>query len=301
MWPYICQFVEKLLRETVEPAIKETNSHLSTFCFSKIDIGEKVSTPPSLCLLLKATVCCYSAEKTDYWQQVGQLAGEGMRVCGSGTCVRAADICARCVNSFRAGPREGSTSCLPCGRLWSAECLCCAGGLQRCSGRNVSCVLCCSPSGSTGSRFIQKMWIRGRSLWTCRSGEPNRIFHVQCCFHTFLLIVSFEHTKPDMKYYISCDSFYSTFLCSTIHHPHRPPYDLSWARFRCDMLRDDHSDTTKEKRTPEGSKWLLWDVTVIYHLSLSLSRNYRATGSKKERIQCCMILALKRKHCGKRW
>lgn len=43
MWPYICQFVEKALRETVEPAIKESNSHLSTFCFSKIDIGEKVS------------------------------------------------------------------------------------------------------------------------------------------------------------------------------------------------------------------------------------------------------------------
>lgn len=43
MWPYVCRFVEKVLRETVEPAIKESNSHLSTFCFSKIDIGEKVS------------------------------------------------------------------------------------------------------------------------------------------------------------------------------------------------------------------------------------------------------------------
>lgn len=43
MWPYICRFVEKVLRETVEPAIKESNSHLSTFGFSKIDIGEKVS------------------------------------------------------------------------------------------------------------------------------------------------------------------------------------------------------------------------------------------------------------------
>lgn len=44
MWPYICQFVEKVLRETIEPAVKESNSHLSTFCFSKIDIGDKVST-----------------------------------------------------------------------------------------------------------------------------------------------------------------------------------------------------------------------------------------------------------------
>lgn len=43
MWPYICQFVEKLFHETIEPAVKESNSHLSTFCFSKIDIGDKVS------------------------------------------------------------------------------------------------------------------------------------------------------------------------------------------------------------------------------------------------------------------
>uniref|UniRef100_A0A7N6ACA8 Extended synaptotagmin-like protein 2b n=1 Tax=Anabas testudineus TaxID=64144 RepID=A0A7N6ACA8_ANATE len=41
MWPYICQFVEKVFRETIEPAVKESNSHLSTFCFSKIDIGDK--------------------------------------------------------------------------------------------------------------------------------------------------------------------------------------------------------------------------------------------------------------------
>uniref|UniRef100_A0A1A8NDT2 Extended synaptotagmin-like protein 2 n=2 Tax=Nothobranchius rachovii TaxID=451742 RepID=A0A1A8NDT2_9TELE len=41
MWPYICQFVEKLFRETIEPAIKESHAHLSTFCFSKIDMGDK--------------------------------------------------------------------------------------------------------------------------------------------------------------------------------------------------------------------------------------------------------------------
>ncbi|XP_029313480.1 extended synaptotagmin-2-A isoform X2 [Cottoperca gobio] len=41
MWPYICQFVEKLFRETIEPAVKESNAHLSTFCFSKIDMGDK--------------------------------------------------------------------------------------------------------------------------------------------------------------------------------------------------------------------------------------------------------------------
>ncbi|XP_032407486.1 extended synaptotagmin-2 isoform X3 [Xiphophorus hellerii] len=41
MWPYICQFVEKLFREMIEPAVKEYHVHLSTFCFSKIDIGNK--------------------------------------------------------------------------------------------------------------------------------------------------------------------------------------------------------------------------------------------------------------------
>ncbi|KAM4718201.1 extended synaptotagmin-2 isoform 2-T2 [Anableps anableps] len=41
MWPYICQFVEKLFRETIEPAVKECHAHLSTFCFSKIDLGNK--------------------------------------------------------------------------------------------------------------------------------------------------------------------------------------------------------------------------------------------------------------------
>ncbi|KAL6491234.1 hypothetical protein MHYP_G00015790 [Metynnis hypsauchen] len=41
MWPYVCQFVEKLFRETVEPAVKGANSHLSTFTFTKIDLGDK--------------------------------------------------------------------------------------------------------------------------------------------------------------------------------------------------------------------------------------------------------------------
>ncbi len=42
MWPYVCQFVEKLFKETIEPAIKEANAHLSTFSFTKIDLGDKV-------------------------------------------------------------------------------------------------------------------------------------------------------------------------------------------------------------------------------------------------------------------
>lgn len=41
MWPYISQIVEKLFHETIEPAVKASNAHLSTFCFSKVDIGDK--------------------------------------------------------------------------------------------------------------------------------------------------------------------------------------------------------------------------------------------------------------------
>ncbi|XP_036376601.1 extended synaptotagmin-2 isoform X2 [Megalops cyprinoides] len=41
MWPYICQFVDKLFRETIEPAVKGANAHLSTFCFTKINMGDK--------------------------------------------------------------------------------------------------------------------------------------------------------------------------------------------------------------------------------------------------------------------
>ncbi|XP_061776745.1 extended synaptotagmin-2-like isoform X1 [Nerophis ophidion] len=41
MWPFICQFVDKLFRDTIEPAVKGANPHLSTFCFSKIDMGDK--------------------------------------------------------------------------------------------------------------------------------------------------------------------------------------------------------------------------------------------------------------------
>ncbi|XP_030607331.1 extended synaptotagmin-2 isoform X2 [Archocentrus centrarchus] len=41
MWPFICQFVDKLFRETIEPAVKSANPHLSSFCFTKIDMGDK--------------------------------------------------------------------------------------------------------------------------------------------------------------------------------------------------------------------------------------------------------------------
>uniref|UniRef100_A0A669CBI2 Extended synaptotagmin 2 n=1 Tax=Oreochromis niloticus TaxID=8128 RepID=A0A669CBI2_ORENI len=41
MWPYICQFVEKLFHDVIEPAVKESNAHLSTFSFAKFDMGDK--------------------------------------------------------------------------------------------------------------------------------------------------------------------------------------------------------------------------------------------------------------------
>ncbi|XP_062048920.1 extended synaptotagmin-2 [Lepus europaeus] len=41
MWPFICQFIEKLFRETIEPAVRGANTHLSTFSFTKVDVGEQ--------------------------------------------------------------------------------------------------------------------------------------------------------------------------------------------------------------------------------------------------------------------
>ncbi|XP_036855090.2 extended synaptotagmin-2 isoform X1 [Manis javanica] len=41
MWPFICQFIEKLFRETIEPAVRGAHTHLSTFNFSKVDMGQQ--------------------------------------------------------------------------------------------------------------------------------------------------------------------------------------------------------------------------------------------------------------------
>ncbi|XP_041848463.1 extended synaptotagmin-2-like isoform X2 [Melanotaenia boesemani] len=45
MWPFICQFADKLLRETIEPEVQQANAHLSSFCFTKVDLGDK---PPRI-------------------------------------------------------------------------------------------------------------------------------------------------------------------------------------------------------------------------------------------------------------
>ncbi|XP_068197590.1 extended synaptotagmin-2-like [Antennarius striatus] len=41
MWPFICQFVDQLFRETIEPAVRGASPHLGSFCFTKIDMGDK--------------------------------------------------------------------------------------------------------------------------------------------------------------------------------------------------------------------------------------------------------------------
>ncbi|XP_063149752.1 extended synaptotagmin-1 isoform X2 [Candoia aspera] len=40
-WPFFGQYMEKLLVENIAPSIRASNTHLQTFTFSKIDMGEK--------------------------------------------------------------------------------------------------------------------------------------------------------------------------------------------------------------------------------------------------------------------
>ncbi|ELW69814.1 Extended synaptotagmin-2 [Tupaia chinensis] len=42
MWPFVCQFIEKLFRETIAPAVRGAHPHLSTFSFTKVDVGHQV-------------------------------------------------------------------------------------------------------------------------------------------------------------------------------------------------------------------------------------------------------------------
>ncbi|XP_075055671.1 extended synaptotagmin-1 [Mixophyes fleayi] len=41
MWPFIGQYLEKMLTDTVAPSVRSCNTHLSTFHFTKINLGEK--------------------------------------------------------------------------------------------------------------------------------------------------------------------------------------------------------------------------------------------------------------------
>lgn len=41
-WPFVGQYLEKLLVETIAPSIRSSSAHLQTFNFAKVDLGDKV-------------------------------------------------------------------------------------------------------------------------------------------------------------------------------------------------------------------------------------------------------------------
>ncbi|KAG7249622.1 hypothetical protein CRUP_020763, partial [Coryphaenoides rupestris] len=41
VWPFVGQYLEKLLLETIAPAIRGSSSHLQTLSFTKVDMGNK--------------------------------------------------------------------------------------------------------------------------------------------------------------------------------------------------------------------------------------------------------------------
>ncbi|XP_053499234.1 extended synaptotagmin-1 [Ictalurus furcatus] len=40
-WPFVGQYLEKLLVESIAPSIRSSNAHLQTFSFTKVDLGDK--------------------------------------------------------------------------------------------------------------------------------------------------------------------------------------------------------------------------------------------------------------------
>lgn len=41
VWPFLGQYMEKLLAETVAPTVRGSNPHLQTFTFTRVELGEK--------------------------------------------------------------------------------------------------------------------------------------------------------------------------------------------------------------------------------------------------------------------
>ncbi|KAG9348046.1 hypothetical protein JZ751_004066 [Albula glossodonta] len=78
MWPYICQFVDKLFRETIEPAVKGANAHLSTFCFAKIDMGDKCVLPAITLHSAGSQLCCAVIELEDCVINSGAVTLQGL-------------------------------------------------------------------------------------------------------------------------------------------------------------------------------------------------------------------------------
>ena len=43
VWPFVGQYLEKLLIETIAPSIRASSNHLQTLSFTKVDMGDKVT------------------------------------------------------------------------------------------------------------------------------------------------------------------------------------------------------------------------------------------------------------------
>uniref|UniRef100_A0A3P9MIL0 Extended synaptotagmin-like protein 1b n=1 Tax=Oryzias latipes TaxID=8090 RepID=A0A3P9MIL0_ORYLA len=43
VWPFVGQYLEKLLVETIAPSIRASTTHLQTFNFTKVDMGDKIN------------------------------------------------------------------------------------------------------------------------------------------------------------------------------------------------------------------------------------------------------------------
>lgn len=43
VWPFVGQYLEKLLVETIAPSIRSSSIHLQTLTFTKVDFGDKVT------------------------------------------------------------------------------------------------------------------------------------------------------------------------------------------------------------------------------------------------------------------
>lgn len=44
VWPFVGQYLEKLLVETIAPSIRASSTHLQTLTFTKVDFGDKVTS-----------------------------------------------------------------------------------------------------------------------------------------------------------------------------------------------------------------------------------------------------------------
>ena len=88
MWPFICQFIEKLFRETIEPAVRGAHPHLSTFSFTRVDVGQQVCffSGPLACVELKNFLEKVFPGRQAVWVQDAGLAPEGPPLASSFHC-----------------------------------------------------------------------------------------------------------------------------------------------------------------------------------------------------------------------